>query len=59
MVLPLDLTAFDQYLTRRRLANEKQRPYLVNWVRRFLQDTGERVDLEAVDRERIFSLDGA
>jgi hypothetical protein len=55
MVLPLDLAPFEQYLALRHLGNEAQRPYLVRWVRRFLQSTGSRTDLEPTDRERIFA----
>ncbi len=54
MVRPLDLGPFEQYLAQRRLAGEAQRPYLIRWVRRFLQSAGGRTDLNPMDRERVF-----
>lgn len=55
MPLPLDLAPFEHYLAQRHLASEKQRPFLIRWVRHFLQRTGGRTDLESADRERLFA----
>jgi hypothetical protein len=46
MVLPLDLGHYDHHLAERHLAGEAQRPYLVRWVRRFLQSASGRADLK-------------
>ncbi len=50
----LDLTGFDEYLAKRRLADDRRRPYLVRWVRRFFLDTAGNRDLSGEDLKRAF-----
>lgn len=56
----LSLERFEAYLAQRRLVSERQRPYFVRWVRRFLQGPGRGDGLSPGDRKRLFqeTLDG-
>jgi hypothetical protein len=51
----LDLAPFERYLAQRKLADERQRPHLLRWVRRYLQGTGARTDLNPSDRMEVFA----
>jgi hypothetical protein len=54
-MFPLDLASFEHYLAQRKLANEARRPYLIRWVRRYLQGAGARADLNPSDRMQVFA----
>jgi integron integrase len=56
----LDLAGFDAYLAQRRLSDDRRRPHLLRWVRRFLLTAGARADLGPEDQKRLFqdALDG-
>jgi integron integrase len=53
-VKELDLGGFDEYLKARRLSDDRRRPHVLRWVRRFLQSAGARKDLGPEDRKRAF-----
>ena len=49
-----DLSAFNSYLSERRLADDAHRTFLVRWVQRFLARTADRKDLSPDDRLQLF-----
>lgn len=54
MLIEMDLKGLEAYLKERRSAWERQRPYMLGWVKRFLSGAGARLDLAPFDRKRVF-----
>lgn len=50
----LSLELFEAYLAKRQLVPERQRPYLVRWVRLFLQGPGGDKGLSPADQKKLF-----
>ncbi|MEM3421927.1 MAG: integron integrase [Candidatus Hadarchaeum sp.] len=50
----LSLEPFEAYLAKRQLVPERQRPYLVRWVRLFLQGPGGDKGLSPADQKKLF-----
>jgi hypothetical protein len=50
----ISLEGFDAYLAERRLADDRHRPHLVRWARRFLQGAGADRTLAPEDRKSLF-----